>query len=28
MKTVKETVWEWTLMNDNKAIWLRDKAEI
>lgn len=28
MKTLKETVYEWTLMNDNKAIWLRDKAEI
>lgn len=28
MKTIKETVWEWTLMNDNKAIWLRSKDEI
>lgn len=27
-KKVKETVWEWKVMNDNKAIWLREKADI
>lgn len=24
----KETVWEWELINSNKALWLRDKEEI
>jgi heat shock protein beta len=28
MKTIKEKTWEWELVNDSKAIWLRDKAEI
>ena len=28
MKTVTETVWEWELINDTKAIWLRSKNEI
>lgn len=28
MKTIKETVKEWKVMNDNKAIWTRDKSEI
>lgn len=27
-KTVTEKVWEWEVINDNKAIWLRDKDEI
>jgi len=27
-KTVRETVWDWELVNDNKAIWLRSKDEI
>ena len=27
-KTIKEKVWEWTLINDSKAIWLRNKDEI
>lgn len=27
-KTVKETVWDWVHVNDNKAIWLRSKDEI
>lgn len=27
-KTVKENVWEWVLVNDNKAIWLRSKDQI
>jgi len=27
-KTVTEKVWDWELINDNKAIWLRDKDEI
>jgi len=27
-KTIKERVWEWTLINDNKAIWLRNKDDI
>lgn len=27
-KTVKETVSEWKQINDNKAIWTREKAEI
>lgn len=25
---VKKTVYEWELLNQNKAIWLRDKDEI
>lgn len=28
MKTIKEKVWEWILVNDAKAIWLRNKEEI
>ncbi|KAK9808251.1 hypothetical protein WJX73_003622 [Symbiochloris irregularis] len=27
-KTVKETVWEWDLLNDNKAIWLRSPTDV
>lgn len=27
-KKVKETVWDWELLNDNKAIWLRNPAEV
>ena len=27
-KTVKETVWDWVHVNDNKAIWLRNKDQI
>lgn len=27
-KTVTEQVWEWQLINEVKAIWLRDKSEI
>jgi len=27
-KTVKETIPEWKLINDNKAIWTRSKNEI
>jgi heat shock protein beta len=27
-KTITEKVWEWILVNDSKAIWLRDKSEI
>ena len=27
-KTVKENVWDWVLVNDNKAIWLRNKDQI
>lgn len=27
-KTVKETVWEWDLLNDNKAIWLRSSSDV
>ena len=27
-KTIKETVWEWQHVNDNKAIWLRNKDQI
>ncbi len=25
---VKETVWDWKLLNENKAIWLRPAGEI
>jgi heat shock protein beta len=28
MKTIKEKTWEWEVVNDSKAIWLRDKSEI
>lgn len=28
MKTIKEKVPEWKIMNDNKAIWLRDRTTI
>ena len=27
-KTVKETVWDWKQLNDNKAIWLKPIDEI
>ena len=27
-KTVKETVWGWDLLNDNKALWLRSPADV
>ena len=27
-KTVKETVWDWDLLNDNKALWLRSPADV
>jgi heat shock protein beta len=27
-KTITETIWEWTLVNDQKAIWLRNKNEV
>jgi heat shock protein 90kDa beta len=28
MKTVTETEWEWETINDIKAIWMREKADI
>ena len=28
MKTITKQVWEWELINEIKAIWLRDQAEI
>lgn len=28
MKTVTNTVWEWETVNDLKAIWMREKADI
>jgi heat shock protein beta len=28
MKTIKEKVWDWELINDNKALWLRSKEDI
>lgn len=28
MKTIKEKTWEWVLVNEAKAIWLRNKEEI
>jgi len=28
MKTIKEKVWDWELINDNKAIWLRNREEL
>merc|ERR1711916_107312 len=27
-KTVTKTVWDWVLLNDSKAIWLRSSSEI
>lgn len=27
-KKVKETTYEWQMLNENKALWLRDKSEI
>ena len=27
-KTVKETVWDWELLNDNKALWLRTPGDV
>lgn len=27
-KKIKETEWKWEVVNDNKAIWLRDKKEL
>ena len=27
-KTEKKTVWEWELLNDNKAIWLRPSSDV
>ena len=27
-KTVKETVWDWALLNDNKALWLRSPSDV
>ena len=27
-KTVKETVWDWELLNDNKALWLRSPGDV
>jgi heat shock protein beta len=27
-KTITETVWEWELINEQKAIWLRNKNEV
>ena len=27
-KTITEKVWEWQLINDNKALWLRSKEDI
>jgi heat shock protein beta len=27
-KTVRETVWDWELINENKALWLRSRDEI
>jgi len=28
MKTITETEWEWETINDIKAIWMREKADI
>lgn len=25
---MKKTVWDWELLNDNKAIWLRPSSEV
>ena len=27
-KTVKKTVWDWEVLNDNKAIWLRPSGDV
>lgn len=27
-KTVKETQWDWELLNDNKALWLRSANDV
>ena len=27
-KTAKETVWDWDVLNDVKAIWLRPAADV
>ena len=27
-KTVKETVWDWDLLNENKALWLRSPSDV
>lgn len=27
-KTVKETKWDWELLNDAKAIWLRNPKDV
>ncbi|CAL8462785.1 g2318 [Coccomyxa elongata] len=27
-KKVKETVWDWDLLNDNKALWLRSPSDV
>ena len=27
-KTLKETVWDWELLNDNKALWLRNPSDV
>ena len=27
-KTEKQTVWDWELLNDNKAIWLRSPSDV
>ena len=26
--TVKETVWDWDLLNENKALWLRSPSDV
>lgn len=27
-KTVKETKWDWELLNDAKAVWLRNPKDV
>lgn len=27
-KKIKKTEWKWEVVNDNKAIWMRDKKEL
>jgi heat shock protein beta len=27
-KTVSKTVWDWELLNDSKAIWLRSSSDV
>lgn len=27
-KTIKETVWDWELLNDVKPVWLRNPKEV